>query len=212
LARAAGVWSIASQETDMGFGDFFGIKGSTPAAGMGAAGKAAGKAGPPERASHQQLLQNEISRLEGELKGAGWGAGSKDKRALLTDLKAEAGRIQQAMDGTLKLPAATQKAVDAFVAKLPAGAKEERAVVAAKAAELAADGYGVEQKGETKFAANLAMELSEYLAMGAQPSQAFSDALTGLVQQGMPVFKENPDLMKTYAANLQQGRSNALQR
>ncbi len=167
----------------------------------------AGQARPTQqRQSHVQVLEQQIGKIDQQLKGAGWGANTRELRALRQDLASELGRVQQALAGNIRLPPQTQAAVDNVTRGLGA---EEKAVVLAKAAELSDTGYGVEKTSGPRFAANLAMELSEYLAMGATPSSGLSAAMTKLVQDGMPVFSQNRQLMSDYQNNLATGRQNA---
>lgn len=160
----------------------------------------------PQRQSHVAVLEEQIAKLDTQLRGAGWGAGSKDARALRADLAAELGRVRTALAGQTQLPAQTKAVIDQLTRGM---GPEEKAIVTAKAAELAETGFSVEKTNPQRFAANMAMELSEYVATGATPSAALNAAMTKLVQDGMPVFSQKPQLMSEYQSNLATGRSNA---
>jgi hypothetical protein len=183
-----------------------------PLRSVGSAGAAinvrgAGQAGStPQQQSHVSVLEQQIAKLDQQLQGAAWGAGSKDARALRADLAAELGRMRTALAGQTQLPPQTKAVVDQLTRGMGA---EEKAVVTAKAAELAETGYSVEKTNPQRFAANMAMELSEYVATGATPSSSLSSAMSRLVQDGMPVFSQNRQLMTDYQKNIQTGRSNA---
>ena len=160
----------------------------------------------PQRQSHVAVLEQQIAKLDSQLKGGGWGAGNPKTRELRADLAAELGRVRTALAGQTRLPAQTKAVVDQLTRGMGA---EEKAIVTAKAAELSETGYSLEKTSPQRFAANMAMELSEYVATGATPSSSLNAAMTKLVQDGMPVFSQNRQLMTDYQNNIATGRSNA---
>lgn len=160
----------------------------------------------PQQQSHVSVLEQQIAKLDSQLQGGGWGAGNPKTRELRADLAAELGRVKTALAGQTQLPAQTKAVVDQLTRGMGA---EEKAIVTAKAAELSETGYSLEKTSPQRFAANLAMELSEYVATGATPSSSLNAAMTRLVQDGMPVFSQKPQLMTEYQGNLATGRSNA---
>lgn len=173
------------------------VDGTARVANTGAAGQTA--ATPPPSA-HVQLLKTQISKLDGELKTAGgWNAGAKEKRELRADLAAELGRVETALAGKTQLPPQTKAKVDELTRGLGA---EEKAIVTAKAAELVEAGVGLEQTGGPRFAANMALELSEYAATGAKLSPGLQAGIGALVNDAASVFAAKPQLRTDFQQNM----------
>ena len=79
---------------------------------------------------------------------------------------------------------------------------EEKAMVTGKVGELLRDGRSVEQTNPSRFAANLALELSEYIGEGKPVSPALNAAFHKLVQDGRSVFESNPQANAVLQNNL----------
>src|SRR5262245_60444881 len=103
------------------------------------------------------------------------------------------------------LPESTRSAVEQLVHGLKS---EEREVAFAKACELVRDGYSVERTSRERFAANMALELSEYVATGARASSALLDRMLALRKQAGPIFDLKPELDRTLLGNLVRGAKN----
>ena len=185
----------------------FGVRKNGAAGGVGYT-QGTGQSGPaaPQQQSHVAVLEQQIAKLDAQLRGGGWGSGNPKTRELRADLAAELGRMRTALAGQTQLPAQTKAVVDQLTRGMGA---EEKAIVTAKAAELNETGFSLEKTSPQRFAANMAMELSEYAATGARRSPTLDAAMTKLVQDGMPVFSQKPQLMTEYQNNLATGRSNA---
>jgi hypothetical protein len=93
----------------------------------------------------------------------------------------------------------TNAAVDALTRILSAA---EKTMVQGKVNELVRDGRSVEQTSPQRFAANLALELSEYIGEGKPVSPQLNAVFNKLVQDGRSVFESNPQAKAVLANNL----------
>jgi hypothetical protein len=79
---------------------------------------------------------------------------------------------------------------------------EDKAMITGKVGELLRDGRSVEQTNPARFAANLALEVSEYIGEGKPVSPQLNAVFHKLLQDGKSVFDSNPQANAVLQNNL----------
>jgi hypothetical protein len=128
------------------------------------------------------------------------------KAVLANNLAARANNVPSALEG---MPGIDR--TRAAVAQLTQGlTPADRRMVENKAAELVRDGRGIEQTNPARFAANMALELSEHIGSGGALTPELNRVFQQLVRDGDSVFRSNPRALEVLNQNLA-ARANNLQ-
>lgn len=128
------------------------------------------------------------------------------KAVLANNLAARANNVPSALEGLPGIDR-TRAAVAQLTQGLPPA---DRRLVENKAAELVRDGVGIEKTNPARFAANLALELSEHIGAGGQLTPELNRVFQQLVRDGDSVFRGNPRALEVLNQNLA-ARANNLQ-
>jgi hypothetical protein len=120
------------------------------------------------------------------------------QQVLQTNLAARANNLPSVLEGVPGIER-TRAAVTAMTARL---APEERKMVEGKALELVRDARSIDQTNPQRFAANLALELSEHIGGGGRLTPELNNLFQQLVREGEPVFRANPRAMEVLNSNL----------
>lgn len=117
---------------------------------------------------------------------------------LQNNLAARANNLPSPLDGLPNVDR-TKAAVAQLTARLQPA---DRRLVENKAAELAREGLSADQIGPARFAANLALELSEHIGAGGQLTPELHGVFQQLVRDGESVFRGNPRALEVLNNNL----------
>lgn len=125
-------------------------------------------------------------------------ANPQAKAVLQNNLAARTNNLPSPLEG-LPNTERTRAAVGQLTARLTSA---DRRLVENKAAELAREGLSLDQIGPARFAANLALELSEHIGAGGQLTPELNGVFQQLVRDGESVFRGNPRALEVLNNNL----------
>lgn len=128
------------------------------------------------------------------------------RQALVNNVSARQGNLPQTsvLDGLPNIER-TRSALAPLLAQL---SPDDRRMVEGKVAELVNDGRSIEKTNPARFAANLALELSEHIGAGLPVSPQLDGLFRLMVKEGDSVFRGSPAARQVLESNLGQRERN----